>query len=71
MNFPGFTAESALTASANQFRLDRAHATTSSGGVVIPQLNFCTPCRGTQRVCCSVDLEGRVSCHSVPCLMPG
>jgi hypothetical protein len=70
MTLPGFTAEAALPSATEPFRHVPTPVTREGPGVgVFPQsLNFCHPCQGIQRVCCSIDVQGFVTCHSVPCL---
>jgi hypothetical protein len=70
MTLPGFSAKAALAPATGRYREGPAPGAPFWGAGLLPQqLNYFYPCRGTSRVCCTVDLQGDVSCHTVPCLM--
>ena len=66
MTLPGFRADAALVPTTERFRGDPLPV--DRAGVIPQGLGFCHPCRGTTRVCCSIDVQGFVTCHTVPCL---
>jgi hypothetical protein len=66
---PGFTAELALAPVTDRFRTGAVTPETPlRDAVVLQDLHFCFPCHGTQRICCTVDVNGFQFCHAVPCL---